>query len=74
MQTGESDVRFGLKTRGHQRGQTAIGGAAARRLEQRRLAYARLAADDERTAPIAGSPEPVLEEGKFVLTAHQRWR
>jgi hypothetical protein len=74
VQTGERHVGFGLKTRGHQRGQTAIGGAAAGRIEQRRLAYASFATDDERTALIVGSPEQVLNEDKLMLAAHQRWR
>jgi hypothetical protein len=72
VQTGERDVGFGLKTRGQQRSQTAIGGAAAGGIEQRRLAYASFATDDEHTALITGSPEPVLDEDKFMLPAHQR--
>jgi hypothetical protein len=72
VQAGESDVRFGLKTRGHQRGQTLIDRAAAGRLEQRRLADTRITADHERAAPVAGRQQPLIEEGKFVLTARQR--
>jgi hypothetical protein len=72
VQSGERDVSLGLKARGHQRGQTLIGGAAVGRLKQRRLAHASFAANDEHTALIVGAYEPLLDEGKFMLTAHQR--
>jgi len=72
VQTGKSDVRFRLKTRGHQRGQTMINSAPPRRLEQRRLAHTRITADHERTAPVAGQHQPLIDEGKFALTARQR--
>jgi hypothetical protein len=72
VQTGKGDVRFGLKARGHQRGQTMINGTAARRPEQRRLAHTRITADHERAAPVASRQQPLIEEGEFVLTARQR--
>ena len=63
VQTGESDVRFRLKTRGHQRGQTMINSAAARRLEQRRLAHTRIT---ETTSAPPRSPATISRSSRRV--------
>jgi hypothetical protein len=49
-----------------------INSAAARRLEQRRLAYTRITADHQRTALMASQHQSLIHEGKFILTARQR--